>query len=261
MFTQIELITPEIAAQYLKKNGANRTLTERHVARLEKAMRDGEWTLNGEAIKFDRNGRLIDGQHRMQAVIRSGECVRMLVVYDVPEGSFDTLDTGRTRSGGDVLSIIGHINTNVLASAARIVLAWEQGDIYRAMLGVPYSHRAIKECVTRHPNLCAFATKGATSSVYSMAMRVGISYLAIHTGAEKSVIDEFWDRLCDGIGLQSDSPIWQLRERMIQARNRTGMKLDRQTQLALGIKCLKAHIIGAPMRVLRISRNEDLPTF
>ena len=61
-------ITPEMAREYLEKNSHNRRLSERSVRNLATAIKNGEWQVNGEAIKVDKEGNLLDGQHRLSAI-------------------------------------------------------------------------------------------------------------------------------------------------------------------------------------------------
>ncbi|KAF7277615.1 hypothetical protein GWI33_002970, partial [Rhynchophorus ferrugineus] len=80
---QVETITPDLARQYLAFNTHNRNVRSYRVKGYAADMRDGRWTLNGEAIKFSADGTLLDGQHRLQAVIEADVAVQMLVVRGV----------------------------------------------------------------------------------------------------------------------------------------------------------------------------------
>ena len=46
-------------------------------------MRKGLWVLNGETVCFDANGALMDGHHRLLAIIESGITIEVLVVRGV----------------------------------------------------------------------------------------------------------------------------------------------------------------------------------
>lgn len=81
----VENITPEIAAEYLKKNVRNyRKKMNRNVIRKYASdMKAGLWELNGEAIEFDDEGFLKNGQHRLAAIIMSGTTVKIAVIRGV----------------------------------------------------------------------------------------------------------------------------------------------------------------------------------
>lgn len=69
----IELITPDLAKQYLKKNSScNKVLDECKVNFIIERIISGKWDSNGDAIYLDHGDVLVNGQHRMHAIIRSG---------------------------------------------------------------------------------------------------------------------------------------------------------------------------------------------
>ena len=100
MQARIETITPEKASGYLKKNKNNRAVSAPLVSRMAREMREGLWAENGETIVFNGDGRLLDGQHRLMAVVESGETIRSLVVTRVPATAFQTIDTGKVSHAG-----------------------------------------------------------------------------------------------------------------------------------------------------------------
>lgn len=76
----VETITPGDAAMYMSNNARHRPIKDKKVAEYMGEMRDGKWRLNGKTICFDTTGRLLNGQHRLSAVIRSGVSLTTLVV-------------------------------------------------------------------------------------------------------------------------------------------------------------------------------------
>jgi len=101
----IETITPEYASEVLRlQNGRNRTIREYRVVNLAFAMENGQWkTESNDAICFDTNGQLINGQHRLSAVVLTGKPIEMLVGRNLPSESFSVIDTGAKRTGADFL--------------------------------------------------------------------------------------------------------------------------------------------------------------
>lgn len=126
----IVAVTPELAAQWLAMNTRNRHLRKPDVAAYARDMLNQDWHLNGESIKFTPDGALLDGQHRLQAVIQAGVSVPMLVVRGVCEAAMPTIDTGITRKFSDVLTIDGVANSKTLAALIRRAVRWEAGQRY-----------------------------------------------------------------------------------------------------------------------------------
>jgi hypothetical protein len=50
---------------------------------------------------------LVDGQHRLAAIIEADLPIEVTVFTDVGAGTFDVLDTGKRRNAADVLAIEG----------------------------------------------------------------------------------------------------------------------------------------------------------
>ena len=121
MKVKIETITPELAKRILEKNyKKQRSVRKSHCTYLAKEMREGRWRVNGETIVFSEKGTLINGQHRINAVVQSGVACDFLVVRDIPEDYFNTMDKVAPRNGADALTIAGFKNSAYKAAAAQI---------------------------------------------------------------------------------------------------------------------------------------------
>ncbi len=114
-----EKITKRKAVEMLKRNEGNRPIRRSRVTKLAEAMRRGEWKFNGESIKVNCDGRIADGQHRLEAVVESGVTIDTLVVRGLPADCFDTMDQGASRTISDVLARNGEMYYAILATAIR----------------------------------------------------------------------------------------------------------------------------------------------
>ena len=122
MHTSTETITPTTAAAYLERNTGNRTLNPKHVEALADSMIAGHWQCTHEGIAFDLAGALIDGQHRLTAVVKSGCTITSLVFRDCEPSTFHVIGDASRRTAADVLHLAGEVNTNVLAAAANFAI-------------------------------------------------------------------------------------------------------------------------------------------
>lgn len=113
---ELVYITPVLAKNYLRYNTKNRKHSNRHVSFLENQMNNNLFIENGETIVFDINGNLMDGQHRLKAIVKSGKSYYIPIIRGAVTNSMATYDTGKNRSASDVLTLNGYQNCNVLAS-------------------------------------------------------------------------------------------------------------------------------------------------
>jgi hypothetical protein len=133
-----QTITPEIAKIMLGFNSQNRKLNDRLKAELVRSIQDGSLAMNGETIKFSRpvdfqDGRpprpiLLDGQHRLEAIVQSGIAVEILVVRGLEPETQATMDTGRKRTGADWFRIQGESEYNNLAAMISGIWKWQRSD-------------------------------------------------------------------------------------------------------------------------------------
>lgn len=114
----IEIVTPEIAKRYLAEdiNCHNRNISENRVSFYLRELREGRWQFNGDTIRFDINGKLLDGQHRLTACVRANIPIECIVVRGLPSECQKTIDQGKGRTATDNFAIEGIANANVVAS-------------------------------------------------------------------------------------------------------------------------------------------------
>jgi hypothetical protein len=117
MNVEKKLITPSIAIEMLKNNDGNRRMKMPSVYRYSQEMKNGKWKEDtGELIKISKTGKVLDGQHRLKAVILSGVSIYFHVAYGLSDEIFDVLDTGSLRNAADSFFISGIKNSNALPS-------------------------------------------------------------------------------------------------------------------------------------------------
>lgn len=109
-------ITPEVASFMLSKNLYNRQLRPRVVERYAKDIIENRWqSQTGETIKISTIGTLLDGQHRLHAIVKANKPVVMTIASEIDESAFEVIDTGAKRTGGDALHFAGVKNGQLLS--------------------------------------------------------------------------------------------------------------------------------------------------
>lgn len=108
-------------------NSRNRPLAKKSRQNVQAEILNGDFEITGDTIKFSTKGRLIDGQHRLEACVTSGKAITTHVVFGLSETIFDILDRQRTRTAGDILAICGVKHYVTVAGAVRWVLNLSSG--------------------------------------------------------------------------------------------------------------------------------------
>lgn len=212
-------VTPELAREWLRNNTHNRKLRDRAVADYARDMAAGHWTLNGEAIKFATDGTVLDGQHRLRAVIDADTTVQMLIVVGLDPAAQETMDTGRKRTTGDVMGLRGEANAHTLAAVLRRIWAWKSGD-YRFGGTYAATNRECADLLAQHPEIrrsteIAVRTRNAFPHIPQSSL--GVAHHLFSTLA----LDEatwFFQRIADGAELPLGHPVLALRARVTSER-------------------------------------------
>lgn len=250
-----EKVTPKKAQEWLAHNKDNRPRRPKVVEKYADAMKRGEWKMNGESIKFNCDGRLIDGQHRLLAIVSSGCTIETYVVRGLPVDAFDTIDQGAVRHLADVFARNGEVNCHLLAGAIRWVGILHDGMNWK---NVGYTPEQAKAKLSDHHKLRESVSK--VSSARLKGLVPGSILAACHylfARKDETLADAFLDSLVGGEGLKKSDPVYLLRERMI-ANSTATAKLPRETIAALIIKAWNATREGKPMRTLKWVEG-DLP--
>ena len=217
--TEIVPIDPVVAEQYLKYNTHNRPLAENKVLQFAADIECGRWQLNGEAIKFAVDGTLLDGQHRLHAIILCGATIESLVIWGLPPEAQTTMDQGTKRSAADQLNLAGIDASKSDASAIKTLITWERGWFYTEKATGAVTSTDIVQWGHDNPEVFELIRRGTQytriKARRGLVMAVFAGIARVH-GIE--VTAAFFQRVLDGVGLQSGSPILALRNRLDRVR-------------------------------------------
>ena len=265
------MITPEIAKSWLKRNDKNRTFSRDSARALSSEMTRGFWKANGESIVFDRGGVLIDGQHRLQAVLNSGHEYLCAVVTGVESEVRPTVDTGKKRSAGNNLQMAQEVNAAVLAATLMLWKGYDARDV-RAMT---HPSQAAPEARASIPRIMEYlqewpGIREAVSATLPLraagkgralvpSSEVALVWFAIvESGATKERAAEFLGSVLSGYNLAEDNPIIGLRRRLIDNIG-PGQRFDKRERLALVFKTWLLWSTGQTRRVIRWESDQPFP--
>lgn len=260
---EIVEVTPAIAEAWLEKNVSNRKLSDTAVTKYAKLMTDGMWHYDGSPIRFDTTGKLIDGQHRMWAIIESDTTQQFIVLRNLDPKAFITIDTGKARSFGDILSIEFPTMRSVhhTASVASLIWRWEQGHRNKNLRPTGNTSAAPAEVLLEWFRPLQEEISDLQRVGHNLSSRLrGLGgstaglLVWIFSHIDEDDAEFFIDRLVDGIGLEEGSPILALRnaiQRFSQSSADRRMTMPTELGVALGIKAWNAYRRGETIALLK----------
>jgi hypothetical protein len=254
-------VNAALAKEWLEVNVSNRTVRNRKVIEYRRDMLGGKWKDVGDAIRFDTNGDMCDGQHRMMALVEADEeapglTFDFLVVRGVQPEDWGVIDTGTKRTAGDQLKMAGYKNHTLLAAAAKWCCMWDRQAVYGDKANRSVTHPEILEYVEKNPALVSIADTVSTRMRIHIDMPPGYivaSYFLCSRVSEGDAF-EFFERLTDGAMLAGGDPILALRSRL-RDLDRTRSNLSGDMWLSLVFRTWNARREGRPLRALPLDRQ------
>lgn len=256
-------VTPEIATEYLARSDLNRRLSRDRAIELAKAFNRGEHRLTGDAIVFNKQGLMTNGQHRMLAIVIAGnpEGFEFWVMEGADEDEQMVQDTGRSRSFTDHLRIRGVPNATAVSGVTKLYWNYTTGTIHDPKLW----HARISPTVFQldkffadHEDTLKEGIRHADTARRKLPLTVSVLAVAWITF---SAIDEadaqgFWDQLT--MKTEAGSPVRSLISQVLTKRKaRPGRRetgwyssFDSRHQLALIIKAWNAFREGREIQQL-----------
>lgn len=257
-------VNPTKATEWLEGQVGNRNIVDAHVERLGRDMLAGRWQMNGETIKFNPEGILIDGQHRLWAVIHADVTIVFDIAEGVPNEAMLTIDTARVRQFSDHLKIKGRLYTTQVASAARWWFAYDRGTTsgLRVTGGtIRATHVELEEVLEHHSDLFECAQEVSISKASKIVPAGVLTF--VYSGARKqnaAKATEWLSQLATGLNLAAHSPVYRLREKLMGMR-RSRVRTSQEELGAIVMKSWLAFEADKKVQVLRWSPEEPFPFF
>ena len=199
---------------------SQRRVRQNKIRLLSRQILEGRWKLTPHGLVFDRDGRMIDGQHRCTAIVATNRPLAMRVTFNAPAETFLALDGGISpKTLDDALHHEGLAKGQALlaAGAVRMLFREERGaSIWESTLQ-PSNEEGV-EVYRRHPGVAAAC---------ELAGRVRLAPSRSHLGyffyrgmeVDETIITVFADGLITGEQLRSGDPALLLRNTWVQERS------------------------------------------
>lgn len=250
------LVTPDVAAEWLTANHVNRNRRQHTIERYARDMRAGQWAYTGDPIKFSAGGALLDGQHRLAAIILANVDVVLPVIHGLPEQAQKFMDSGDRRTASDTLSMAGHPKPVLLAATAKMALSIRHADLGNS---ATVSTLAIESWVNEHPEVATaveIAHRYRRLVMCQPAIMAFASWHIWNACDDWNAIDDFWNAAAYKVGLRRGDPVLLLTNRFAKDRA-ARVSHPRRVLVAAIVRCWNARRAGKSMTLLRYDTNTD----
>lgn len=245
-----ETITPEIAQKLLATVDNPPPEDKKALAHYEAAMRAGGWLQNGQAIKIDTNGKLIDGYHRLKACVNAGVPFRTLVARHVKADILHTIDQHRRRNFTTVLKArnIEHA-TEIHRSLGKLIRI--ENGVFK-MLNLPITWERLDIVLESNPEIIEASKIAHDTPIRLLPSKAQTTFIfmALKAGHE-DLLREFIAKMdTDGANISYNDPVGVLMTTLTSLiENSSSRSIDPDVALAITIQAFNDCISGeAPPR-------------
>jgi hypothetical protein len=259
MRVELVKINKEVAEQMLSMNINNRKFKDAIVTKYANEMLKGNWKNDtGELIKLSKTNKLLDGQHRLRAIIKANVELSMYVAFDLNDDVFVVLDSGTTRTSNDVFHIAGAQYSSLIPPMIQFSQALNNGNRSNrgniTLTNVELLNK-FKENEDYYLDI-ASKTYGYYVQFAKIMSPTLIGSFMIHFNTKSSADCElFFNELCTGRDV-TNNVIYLLRNKLIEDRTGTS-KMDREHKNALIIKAWNFYRLRQDVKVLRYNKDVE----
>jgi hypothetical protein len=263
MKTKMVRINAEIAAEMLKGNIDNRAEAKSHVKFLAIQMLQGKWKFTGDPIKISKTGRVLDGQHRLMAIVQSETEHDFLICYDLDNEIFDVLDTGKNRSAANILSIKGFERYTAVAALSKMIIRYNRG-YYSGLLGGSGGYS-----VVTNQDVLAYAESNDLMPYIRFGhvlndkckILTGTQYaffFYLFTNIDEQAANVFFEKFASGVNLTEKDPVLYLRNKLFEDLSANN-KMNPRSKLGYVIKCWNLYRKNEECSFIRFNIKDQMP--
>ena len=258
---EVKTITPAIAFKYLSLNKTNRGLKRFWVSELKQRMESGQWEFNGEAIKFNEKGDLIDGQHRLTALISADFTTKMLVIRGLSTSVFPTLDGGKRRNAADTLHVSGEHHVTALSSLLRKISQYVDTGEIRSR-NVRMTNQDALDLLVKYPEARESAAFGHNFNSKFKFMTPAVASFChyILNKVSKDDAELFFNDIGEGVNLKKGSPALVLRDKLIFNYASANGRIPNHLWIQFIFKAWNVRRKGKLIKVLQVNQDSAFPT-
>lgn len=245
----IVTLSPEMATELLEHNTLNRPLNQQHVQRIARQISEDKWRFNGDTIKVSKGGDVLDGQHRLWAVLEAKKPIETVLVRGIEREAFATIDTIRkTRNGGDTLALCGATRyRNITSEALKWLLRWQRGILedYRAPQN-RIENSDVETAFGSNPQMVRAVERATKLRSLGNPSLIGFIYYIL-SNRDEELAERMMMTLEDPASIGVNDPFFRLRTYFTSNRRQRKEPL---VTIALSIKAANAAAANQKVQVL-----------
>jgi hypothetical protein len=251
-------ITPDMADVMLRKNDKNRNISKDVIDQYAGDMEDGAWRETMIPILLSTDGTLMDGQHRLRAIKRSGMAQMCFVCVVEDWSAMEAIDRGKKRTFGDYLKLKGKsssTNLGGIISNYHKLIAFQRNDATRlnnlSIADLLATYESVDDEIWQEAVKASHKT-----DMFQLALRPSMPAFfvaACHQGDAEEA-REFLNLVFSGENLSEGNPILTFRKSMMvlaSERGRGGRSL--RGRMMMVVKAWNAWIRGAELRQIKMN--------
>jgi hypothetical protein len=258
-----ELITPSRAKELLEGNINNRRVKTEVVIRYANDILAGRWKQDtAEFIKISNSGIVLDGQHRLYAIIKANTHVFMDICYGVEESVSDVLDTGCVRNATDVFKLNGIANDSSIPSIMQTYYLINNGHFTSGQKNMRLTNAQLLEKYYENDKLWQDVCKKSHNWYLSFAKILAKSFIggfySVFKEIDPDLAEKFMDELCSGINV-SNGTMLLLRNTFMKDKM-SHKKINNTLKTIFMIKAWNCFVKGTVLKKLSFdSERENYP--
>ena len=259
-----QLITPTIAKQLLEQNTINRNVKKPVVELYSRQMANGEWREDtGEVIKISKTNRILDGQHRLLAIVKSNTAINLHIAYNVDDTVFSVLDTGSKRNSTDTFKVANIKQGNTIPSIITMYNLLSNNQKRGARINNVSTNSELLDQYNEDPIFWQNIAKESHNMYLTFAKIIHPSYIggfyAFLSKLDSEKATQFMHQLTTGINITNQS-VTLLRTKLMQDKMSL-RKMNHTLKVALTIKTWNFFIKGIQVQILKFDPiKEEYPT-
>jgi len=259
-------MTVERAKELLENNDHNRKVTNSRVQEYAKEMTNGLWLYNGESIIISESGRLLDGQHRLLAIVESGVEVEIELVEGVPDsdGGIDTFLTINTknRSNVDALTVAGFKDRpQHIAKLMAFKEAFNSKKLMQKPSGVKLLNHEVVELAREfgEDKAVSIIDRALNLAVRTDLLTVPFWILAVYVFQELPGGNKFLEDIADGQSGRDGEPVSAYLNKLEDFKRvgHGGNAISKGKWLGM-FKAYKARVNGEEIKIMRLAVKNNL---